>query len=223
MKDDYKVGSIVGPEISELKFQNTAYIDLINMQAEIQNVRKNKKGYGYTYADLGSILEYVKPILAKHNFCIMQTIGSEMAMRRGEIGQEIETEPLIKITTNLIHSCGLTFSDSMVLPPTPIKGANSAQAVGATITYAKRYALSAMLGIASEDDTDGVVSKNTRRESKPVAVKPTGTESVANSILASCSSSEECKTFLNKYSWNKTQIEEILEAIKEKFQKKRRN
>lgn len=204
-----------------------AYQDLIKLQSEVQNVKRNKKGYGYTYADLGSILEYVKPILAKHNYCIMQMIGSAEIVTKKVYNKDVNIleelpEPLITITTQLIHESGWTFSDKMVLPPTPVKGANAAQAVGATITYAKRYAIAAMLGIASEDDTDGVISRQKQpiQTQKQVVEKPRCPVTIQEMFDRMAGSDEATtKEHLNKYKWTKQEVEEIQEILKNKFRK----
>ncbi len=82
------------------------------------------------YAPLPDILNHVRPVLAKHKLCVIQDAG---------------------VTTRLVHESGEWLeSDTLVL--TPVK--DDPQGVGSAITYARRYALSAMLGISSEDDDD---------------------------------------------------------------------
>ena len=76
--------------------------------------------------------------------------------------------------TFLLHKSGGYLYSSMVLSQTEIKGANDAQQMGASITYARRYMLTSLLGIAGEEDTDGVAPKQRdqrRRESQPSQVE----------------------------------------------------
>jgi hypothetical protein len=193
------------------------YQDLINMSEELGNVRKNKKGYGYTYADLGSILEYVKPIIAKHNFALLQTVGSYIPTD--------SKEPMIKIKTDLIHLSGESIWDEMILPPTPVKGANATQAIGASITYARRYSIGAILGISTDEDTDGLTKQEIVEKEKgsPVPAqsqqssttkKRTGTLNIARQIVKNGWLNgeyllDDVKKLLNEYSWTKQDHEYI--------------
>jgi hypothetical protein len=61
----------------------------------------------------------------------------------------------------LLHSSGQWLRNVVRLPITQGKGINPAQATGAAISYARRYALSALLSIATGDDTDGAVGPKT--------------------------------------------------------------
>ena len=69
------------------------------------------------------------------------------------------------LTTRLFNAEGEWIEDTTFLPEVQLKGTNPAQNMGAAITYMKRYALCAILGISSDEDTDAVV------ENKP-APKP---------------------------------------------------
>ena len=113
---------------------------LVKFQGEITNPQKNKTvntgKYGYSYADLGSILDHVRPALAKHGLAVVQ---------------RIVTEPeSVTLETDLIHESGQIISCSHPLP----RGC-AAQEFGSFLTYARRYSLGAILGLAAEDDDDG--------------------------------------------------------------------
>ena len=58
---------------------------------------------------------------------------------------------MIEVTTRLIDKSGEWYEDTVQIPADRA----NAQGVGSAITYAKRYALSAMLGIVTDEDTDG--------------------------------------------------------------------
>src|SRR5205823_14856974 len=59
---------------------------------------------------------------------------------------------LLRLTIILAHSSGEWISSEW--PVCPISGVDSAQRMGAAMTYARRYALFALVGIAEEDDLD---------------------------------------------------------------------
>lgn len=107
-------------------------------QAELTSIGKDSKGYGYTYSDLNSVINTVRPILAKHGLSQLQLIG--------------ETNENVQVTTLLLHTSGQFIQTVSSLPVIDMKGCNAAQGAGASISYLRRYALQAILGIASEDN-----------------------------------------------------------------------
>lgn len=111
------------------------------MMGEMKNASNTKQGFGYKYAPLGEILDAVRPILTKHGFSVVQTVGTEGGM--------------IAVRTMLLHESGQKIESEMMLPPADVKGTNDIQQMGASITYARRYMITALLGIAGEEDTDG--------------------------------------------------------------------
>lgn len=119
--------------------------DFIEMQSEFVTLPKDKNGYGYKYTDLDTIVNYIRPILKKHNFAFTQCLQA----LDGKNG----------IMTMLIHSSGETLSGFCLLPEVDGKGMNNAQKMGASITYMKRYGLAAILGLSTDEDTDGVAEK----------------------------------------------------------------
>lgn len=130
------------------------------LMAEMENAKNTKSGYGYNYAPLNEILETVRPILAKHRFSVVQMVGHE--------------EGLVTVRTMLIHESGDSLESTMALPPAEVKGTNEVQQMGASITYARRYMLTSLLGIAGEEDTDGVAPAKReakKRESQPAKVE----------------------------------------------------
>lgn len=101
---------------------------------------KTKTGgtYNYSYAPLDEILKIVRPLLAKNELSIAQA--------------PYDRDGKISISTTLFHSSG----EYIEYPPLSLKTADlTPQSAGSVITYARRYAISAILGIASDDDNDG--------------------------------------------------------------------
>ena len=121
---------------------NKISADLVKVMAEVKDVVKNSSGYGYKYASLDEVLKMVRPIAAKNNIAILQS--SELQ------------EGIVKVETTLLHSSGEYIVSEVQAPYIELKGMNSYQSLGAAITYLRRYSLSNVFAISSEEDTDAV-------------------------------------------------------------------
>lgn len=113
-----------------------------------------------TYADLASVWEACREPLTKNGLSIIQTT-------------DIKEDKLI-LTTTLLHISGEFVSGHYpITPMKQVKGEGWApsedpQSLGSAITYARRYAMSAIVGIAPEDD-DGETAMG-RKQEKPKAI-----------------------------------------------------
>lgn len=100
---------------------------------------KSKDGYTvlytYTYADLADVIEAVRPGLSANGLSILSMLNHE------------STRAMLE--TILMHESGEWVS---MLYPVDLTG--RPQDVGGQLTYARRYSISCMLGVASEDDDD---------------------------------------------------------------------
>src|SRR6516162_9012761 len=94
----------------------------------------------FRYAPLSSGLDIIRKSLGRHEIATIQSTGIDK-----EAG-------LLRLTTILAHSSGEWISSEW--PVCPISDIASAQRMGAALTYARRYALFALVGIAGEDDLD---------------------------------------------------------------------
>ena len=115
-------------------------IALSKFQGEIKNPGNTAVNpfFKSKYAPLEIVLNSVRPILSKHGLSVIQAPSTD--------------ENTIVITTILIHESG----EFIETEPLKLKMDKvTAQGAGSSITYARRYALSSILGIASEDDNDG--------------------------------------------------------------------
>jgi len=107
----------------------------------------------YTYVPLPTILNTIRPILAKHDLAIRQETSSYLS----EEGEEIKT---VSVETIVFASDGEIRSKPISISVhTPI-GGSMLQGLVATLTYLRRYSITAFLGLATESDTDGVVDAN---------------------------------------------------------------
>jgi hypothetical protein len=114
---------------------------LSKLQAEIQNLHKDKQGYGYKYTELSSVLDVARPLCAKYEMAISQLCDN----------QNLDPD-IIGVETVLMHISGQYISSTLYMRVSAGKGMSPAQAAGSVITYARRYALAAILGIAQTDN-----------------------------------------------------------------------
>ena len=102
------------------------------------------------YADLGSVMDACLPALNAHGIAVIQPTGED------EIGRFVET--------CLIHGeSGEQLSCRVPL----IVGKNDMQGYGSAVTYARRYGLMAMAGIAPEDDDGNAAAKAAPKQEAP--------------------------------------------------------
>lgn len=124
---------------------------IIKARPEIAPIARTKSARNYRYAPLDTVIELLSLVLPKHGLGWIQSISTQ-------------TERPV-LVTRIIHESGEWIEDALTLPTTKLNGgANDSQELGASITYFKRYALSAMFGIATDDDTDGVVDARDRKQ-----------------------------------------------------------
>lgn len=115
--------------------------DLAEVQFELPTMPKSSQAYGYKYTDLDTIVQTIKPILHKHNIGYMQSVGGL-------------TDGAATLTTRVFNKQGQYVEDTALLPRISNTKNNDAQTLGMSITYMRRYALCAMLGITSDEDVD---------------------------------------------------------------------
>ena len=117
-------------------------------QAEMTGAKRDSENpfFKSKYADLASVREACLPALNKHGLSVCQL---PRLVSGGEGAWIVEVETL------LLHSSGEWLRDTIAVPVTKA----DAQGVGSAITYARRYALGALAGVASEDDDGNAASK----------------------------------------------------------------
>ena len=129
---------------------------LLAVQQELKPVRKDRSGYGYKYADLSSVLDAITELLNKHGVVVLQPTAA------GPDGHAT-------VRTILLHAESGEQLDSVIsVPFAPQAKLSVAQCFGSALTYARRYALTALLSIPTEDD-DGANAGQQVRASKPAA------------------------------------------------------
>ena len=144
---------------------------LAKAQAEIANPAKSltativspfprEGGRTFRYAPLSSGLELVRKCLGQHEIATVQTTAIDRD--RG----------LIRLITTLVHASGEWVSSDW--PVCPLSETAASHRLGAALTYARRYALFTMVGIAGEDDLDApdLVPANGPAASQDVSASP---------------------------------------------------
>ncbi len=121
-----------------------AQTDLINpeksLTATIRSPFPREGDRSFRYASLSSGLDLVRKTLGRHEIATVQTTSID------------EGAGLIRLTTTLAHSSGEWVSSDW--PVCPVSETATPHRMGAALTYARRYALFTLVGIAGEDDLD---------------------------------------------------------------------
>ncbi|RMF28759.1 MAG: hypothetical protein D6752_07075 [Candidatus Nitrosothermus koennekii] len=118
---------------------------LLKAQKELKDKLEFSQGYGYKYAPLPEVVRVIKEAFNKNGLTFTQSASCHS---KTDGGQYVEVDTL------LMHESGEWIMYETSLPVPEVKGCNKCQEAGAGITYARRYALAAMAGLAAEEDTD---------------------------------------------------------------------
>jgi ERF superfamily len=111
-----------------------------SLTATIRSGRPGERERTFRYAPLSSGLDIVRKTLGQHEIATVQTTAIDQA------------SGLVNLTTVLAHASGEWIASDW--PVCPIAEMASPQRMGAALTYARRYALFTLVGIAGEDDLD---------------------------------------------------------------------
>ena len=117
---------------------------LSKFQGELENATKNavNPGVKNKYADLAECINTAKPHLASNGLAVTQLIGSN------ESGKQT-------LITMLTHESGQYISSEFTMADAVLMGGagkNPVQALGSGITYQRRYAYTAIIGMTQQDD-----------------------------------------------------------------------
>jgi hypothetical protein len=123
-----------------------AQAELINPEKSLTaRIRTGRPGEGertFRYAPLSSGLDIVRKTLGQHEIATVQTTAVDQATG------------IVNLTTMLAHSSGEWIASDW--PVCPVSETANPQRMGAALTYARRYALFTLVGIAGEDDLDAL-------------------------------------------------------------------
>ena len=111
---------------------------LSKVQKDLKHAKKDDKGAFGKYADLATVYEVIRKPLVENGFSYIHSLTTQ------EDGTHF-------VDTLLMHETGGTFKTSLPL----IINKRDMQGLGSAITYAKRYGISMIVGLASEEDDEG--------------------------------------------------------------------
>jgi hypothetical protein len=121
-----------------------AQAELVNPEKSLTaTIRTGRPGEGersFRYAPLSSGLDILRKTLGQHEIATVQTTAID------------QTAGMVNLTTTLAHASGEWIASDW--PVCPIAETTNPQRMGAALTYARRYALFTLVGIAGEDDLD---------------------------------------------------------------------
>lgn len=143
---------------------------LAKAQGEIEGAAKGKVNphFKNAYADLASVWDACRGALTKHGIAVLQDPAAEGAT--------------VTVTTMLLHGSGEWISGQLAMTAQQ----NTPQGIGSCITYARRYALASMVGVAPEDDDGNAASQPTTTArpvvAVPIAAAPAGFDKFVESL-----------------------------------------
>ena len=132
------------------------------------DVRSQRGAYSYTYLTLPDLLSAVRPVLAKHGLAVMQEAQRDDARS-------------ITVHTRILHKSG----HSWVSPPLTMTSDGTPQGIGGALTYARRYQLATMVGLAGAEDDDNAhnQAQAKKRPTPPPEEPPPGVDPETGEIL----------------------------------------
>ncbi len=149
------------------------------LTATIHSPLPREESKTFRYASLASGLDIVRKALGQHEIATVQTTAIDQAS-----GQ-------VQLTTLLAHASGEWISSDW--PVCSISESSAPHRMGAALTYARRYGLFALVGIAGEDDLDTpepLVEASTMggvtplpKASKPASTRPTALDAESSKQL----------------------------------------
>lgn len=145
---------------------------LAKAQSEITFASKDSKAHSYKYADLGAVIEAVKPALNRNGLSFAQLI------EQSEAGS-------VTVTTLLLHTSGQYLGSIGSTGIPEMKGCNEAQRAGAAQSYLKRYQLQALTGLPTEDNDASSEGFSKSNYSKPATVVSPATSEKINAAEGS--------------------------------------
>lgn len=138
--------TMMQPETTERPSLKNLAGALCKAQAEMEGAKKdqNNPHFNRKYADLASVWNTIREPLTKNGLSVVQLLRS---MQGG-----------VEVETILLHTSGEQISDVFSIPANK----SDAQGFGSAATYARRYALMAIVGVAPEEDDGNAAAASHR-------------------------------------------------------------
>ena len=126
----------------------------MNSHAKIEAATKsaNNPHFRSKYADIGAVIDAIKPALVEHGLFFTQ--------------RPLRSDGGVTIETVLHHASGESISLGFMFVPA---NKNDAQAFGSALTYCRRYALVTAFGVPTEDDDGNAAARRGQSEERTVS------------------------------------------------------
>jgi hypothetical protein len=136
---------------------------LVAAQGALRPIAKDGKNPAFRsrYATLDGIMETVRPALAAHGLAVVQGV---VHPETGEGGRLVG----IMVETRLVHTSGEWLAS--VVPVPVAKG--DAHGLGSALSYGRRYGISALLALSTDEDDDGNAAAKPPAKPAPAAPAP---------------------------------------------------
>lgn len=119
-----------------------AQVEFLPVLKQNENQAFMRGNVASKYADLATVIDATQKALAKQGLVVLQWPDVSVL------------DQSTRLTSMLVHSSGEWLKGTLTLPATNRSGF-TAQSCGSSITYARRYSYSAIIGVAPEEDDDG--------------------------------------------------------------------
>jgi hypothetical protein len=171
--------------IALAKFQGSLEQPSLNSEVKVRT--KTGGEYKFKYANLSECKRAAKQPLADNELSVCQLIEDDYSIR-----------------TILLHSSGQWISSKVRMP----SNTADAQSIGSAITYAKRYAFCAILGIVADDDEDAnIASGNSAQKEQPKEQpKKTANSRVKKELTRDHLNNESAMKSISEWLYNKEKI-----------------
>jgi hypothetical protein len=176
---------------------------LVQFNQEFDKVSLKKDGknkhLGNEYVTFDNLVNTIRPLLSKCGLFITQDLAGEY------------------LTTVIYHTSGQYRGSCMPFSPMiGNKGTNALQELGGGITYAKRYALSAALGISVDTDDDAQSSKITKEQTqtKPTQKKPIEDDKIGELSKWAVAHVDGYQKVILSYDFTEAQLEKFEKLYK---------
>lgn len=111
-----------------------------------RNAEANGGSFSYEYTTLDKLIDHVKSVLSEHDLSFAQSTETINGQAH--------------LVTTVMHNSGQWLRSETPL----LVSDNDMQGLGSAITYARRYGLSSLLGVASEQDDDGASASRSSKK-----------------------------------------------------------
>ena len=176
-------------------------------QGEISHAIKASENSHFKnlYADLAGVIDAYRSIFASHGLAVLQPI--------------VPADTGVRIQTIILHESGEWLADRGLSMPV---SKNDAQGFGSALTYARRYAMAALVGIAQDDDDGNAASRagaaKPAKVAKPaptnLAPKPARDKLQARIEALPTEIGAQVRTNLRAaaVTWNQLTVEQLVEV-----------